>query len=65
MADTYLTLAAPSEGIYKEKMSKFLSFAFPVVTAREAKERVAEAAKRYFDALCVLGLYARHGAPSF
>lgn len=57
MADTYLTLAAPSEGIYKEKMSKFLSFAFPVVTAREAKERVAEAAKRYFDARHVCWAY--------
>lgn len=38
-------------------MSKFLSFAFPVVTAREAKERVAEAAKRYFDARHVCWAY--------
>ncbi|HOH71392.1 MAG TPA: YigZ family protein, partial [Paludibacteraceae bacterium] len=30
LVDTYLTIAAPSEGIYKEKGSKFLSFAYPV-----------------------------------
>lgn len=57
MSDTYLTLAAPSEGIYKEKMSKFLSFAFPVSTAGEAKERIGEIAKRYFDARHVCWAY--------
>lgn len=57
MSDSYLTLAAPSEGIYKEKMSKFLSFAFPVSTAGEAKERIGEIAKRYFDARHVCWAY--------
>lgn len=57
MADTYLTLAAPCEGIYKEKMSKFLSFAFPVDSAKEAKEHIAVATKRYFDARHVCWAY--------
>lgn len=57
MADTYLTLAAPCEGIYKEKMSKFLSFAFPVDSAKEAKEHIAVAIKRYFDARHVCWAY--------
>ena len=30
MDDTYLTISRTSEGIYKEKMSKFLAFAIPV-----------------------------------
>ena len=33
--DTYHTLAAPSEGLYKEKGSKFLAFAYPVRTTEE------------------------------
>lgn len=57
MADTYLTLAAPCEGVYKEKMSKFLSFAFPVASVREAKEHIAAATKRYFDARHVCWAY--------
>lgn len=57
MADTYLTLAAPCEGIYKEKMSKFLSFAFPVDSVKEAKEHIAAATKRYFDARHVCWAY--------
>ena len=32
MDDAYLTLSDISEGLYKEKMSKFLSFAIPVST---------------------------------
>lgn len=57
MSDTYYTLAAASEGLYKEKMSKFLSFAIPVTSAREAKECIAEIAKRYFDARHVCWAY--------
>ena len=33
--DTYHTIKAPSEGLYKEKGSKFLAFAFPVRTVDE------------------------------
>ena len=35
--DTYKTLAAPSEGLYKEKGSKFLAFAYPVHSLDEIK----------------------------
>lgn len=48
MSDTYLTLTAPGEGIYKEKMSKFLSFAEPCHNADEALEVV----RRYRNAYC-------------
>lgn len=35
--DTYLTIKKPSEGIFKDKGSKFLAFAFPVKTEGEIK----------------------------
>ena len=50
MADTYYTIAAASEGIYKEKMSKFISFAIPVETAAKAKEEIAKKQNEYHDA---------------
>ena len=50
MADRFLTIAARSEAIFKEKMSKFLAFAVPVVTRDEAKAVIAEYAKKYHDA---------------
>lgn len=48
--DTYKTIAAPSEGIYREKGSKFIALAFPVETEAMVKERLAEVQKQYFDA---------------
>ena len=48
--DTYKTLAAPSEGIYKEKGSKFLAFAYPVRSQEEIKAHLAQLRKDYFDA---------------
>lgn len=36
--DSYKTLAAPSEGIYKDRGSKFLGFAFPVTNEASVKE---------------------------
>ncbi|MCM1066772.1 MAG: YigZ family protein [Muribaculaceae bacterium] len=53
----YSTLAAPSEAIFKEKMSKFLAFAHPVSSAAEAKEVVAEYQRRYHDARHVCWAY--------
>ena len=50
MADTYRTIASPCEGLYKEKMSRFLSFAHPVQTVDEAMAVVARYKKEYFDA---------------
>ncbi len=48
--DTYKTITELSEGIYKEKGSKFFSFAMPVKTEEEIKEKLAELRKTYFDA---------------
>lgn len=48
--DTYRTLAAPSEGLYKEKGSKFLAFAYPVRTSDEVKAHLDVLRKQYFDA---------------
>ncbi|PSR53377.1 YigZ family protein [Adhaeribacter arboris] len=46
----YLTIAAPSTGIYKEKGSKFLAYAYPVITEAEIKEIMAGLRKEYYDA---------------
>lgn len=48
--DTYKTIAGPSEGIYREKGSKFIALAFPVESEAEVKEKLAEIQKQYFDA---------------
>ena len=48
--DTYLTLAEPSEGLFKEKGSKFIALAFPVFSETDIKEKLAEVRKTYFDA---------------
>lgn len=48
--DTYRTIAAPTESIYKEKGSKFLAFAYPVYSEEDVKECLAELRKKYFDA---------------
>lgn len=56
-ADTFYTIAAPSEAIFREKMSRFLAFAHPVTSAEEAKEVVKTYAKKYFDARHVCWAY--------
>jgi uncharacterized YigZ family protein len=48
--DTYKTIAAKSEGIYKEKGSKFIALAYPVTTEDEIKEIIAGLKKEYYDA---------------
>lgn len=55
--DTYKTIASGVEGLYKEKMSKFLSFAEPCRTVEEAKEIVDMYKKEYFDARHVCWAY--------
>ena len=57
MGDTYYTLKLPAEGIYKEKMSKFLAFAHPVYTVEEAKAVIERYQKEYFDARHVCWAY--------
>ena len=48
--DTYRTIKGPAEGLYKEKGSKFLAFAFPVRSADEVKQHLEALRKEYFDA---------------
>ena len=48
--DTFNTISAPSQGIYKEKGSKFISRAFPIKQESEAKSRLQEVRKEFFDA---------------
>jgi uncharacterized YigZ family protein len=48
--NSYRTISAPSEGIYKEKGSKFLAFAYPVTHVDEVKEHIKTFKKDYFDA---------------
>ena len=48
--DTYITIEKASEGLYKDKGSKFLSFAYPVHNEDEANEFIASLRKKYFDA---------------
>lgn len=57
MADTFHTISAPTEAIYKEKMSKFLAFAHPVSTSAGAREVIAGYQKRYHDARHVCWAY--------
>ncbi len=55
--DTYLTIAGISEGLYKEKGSKFLAFAIPVSDVEEIKEILKEKRKEYHDARHVCFAY--------
>ena len=50
MSDFYKTLKGVSQGIYREKMSKFIAIAQPVQSADEAKALIKEIAKKYHDA---------------
>ena len=49
-SDKYLTFSGYSEGIYKEKGSRFLAFAWPVTTEDEVRQHIKELKKTYFDA---------------
>ncbi|MBP6284745.1 MAG: YigZ family protein [Paludibacteraceae bacterium] len=48
--DSYNSIAQLSEGMYKEKGSKFLSFAIPVTSVEEAKDILKDYRKKYYDA---------------
>ncbi len=55
--DTYKTIAAPSEGIYTEKRSKFIAIALPVRTVEEVKQYLEAYQKKYYDARHVCYAY--------
>lgn len=47
---TYKTIEKESEGIYREKGSKFIALAFPVKNEDAVKERLSEVKRKYYDA---------------
>lgn len=48
--DTYQTIRESSEGLYKEKGSRFISFAFPVENKEHAEKLISDLRKKYHDA---------------
>ena len=50
MSDDYKTIALPSQGIYKEKGSKFIALAIPVYSEDDFKENLKQLKKEYHDA---------------
>jgi len=48
--DSYKTIQTTSEGIYKEKGSKFIAYAFPVTCEDDIKNEIAALKKEYYDA---------------
>lgn len=57
MSDIYYTIRGAGESQYKEKMSRFLSFAVPVGSADEAKQEVKRFQNRFHDARHVCWAY--------
>ena len=50
MEDTYKTIEKPGEGYFKDKGSKFLSYAFPVYSEEEIKEHLTRIKKEHHSA---------------
>lgn len=57
MSDIYFTIEREGEGIFKEKMSKFISFARKVTDVESAKAIVKEYQNEYHDARHVCWAY--------
>lgn len=57
MDDTFQTIEDFSTGLYKEKMSKFISFAIPVSTVEDVKFQIEKYQKEYYDARHVCWAY--------
>ena len=55
--DKYLTLEDLSEGLYKDKGSRFYAFVFPVASVDDAKKKLDEYRKKYHDARHVCYAY--------
>jgi len=50
MKDIYNTIAAPAEGQFKDRGSKFMAFAYPVGSEDEIRQHMAELRREYHDA---------------
>ena len=55
--NSFFTIKSPSDGLFKDKGSRFISFAFPVSSAEEAMEIVKQKRKEFFDARHVCYAY--------
>ncbi|MRT93333.1 YigZ family protein [Ancylomarina sp. 16SWW S1-10-2] len=49
-SDSYKTIKNISEGIYKEKGSKFITYAYPVTCEEDIKIKIDKLKKEYYDA---------------
>ena len=63
MQDTFLTLAEDSQGLYKEKGSRFISFAMPVSSTEDVKAKLQVLKKNYYDArhICYAYVLGKNG----
>ncbi len=50
MEDTYKTIPSASEGLFKDKGSKFIAYAYPVTSEDQIKEIVASIKKEHYSA---------------
>lgn len=55
--DTYFRISKEGEGLYREKMSRFLSFALPAYSSEEARQKIKEYQNEYCDARHVCWAY--------
>jgi len=49
-SDTYKTIGVPNEGLYKEKGSRFIAYAFPVSNEQQIKEIAVKLRKEHHSA---------------
>jgi uncharacterized YigZ family protein len=49
-SDTYKTIKSPSQGVYKEKGSRFLAFAYPISDPEEIKPIIEKIRKEHYMA---------------
>ena len=50
MKDLFKTISSPSEGLYKDRGSKFLAFAYPVDSEIGIRNHLSDMRKKYHDA---------------
>ena len=50
MEDTYKTISKPAEGLFKDKGSKFISFAYPVSSEDQIREIILTLKKEHYSA---------------
>ena len=51
--DTYKTIKAPAEGLFKDRGSKFLAYAYPIESEEEVKEFRKKILKIFLANLCL------------